>query len=71
VCYRPLNKSIPGNGAGNSKGDPPTEAAEKFGIGGRTVSKAANVLKKGCGRLQRAARGGRVSGTIPLVGSVG
>jgi len=46
-------------------------AAEKFDIGGRTVSKAANVLKKGCEQLQQAARDGRVSGTITLLGDLG
>ena len=38
-----------GNGATNTKTR--DEAANKFGIGGRTVSKAANVLEKGCKQL--------------------
>lgn len=39
-------------------------AAKKYGIGGRTVSKAANVLEKGCKQLQQAVKDGRVNVTL-------
>jgi len=53
-----------GTGAGLKSGDTRDEAAEKFGIGGRTVSKAANVLEKGCKQLQQAVKDGRINVTL-------
>jgi hypothetical protein len=44
-----------------ANGDSRDEAAKQFGIGGRTVSKAANVLDKGCKQLQQAVKDGRVN----------
>ncbi len=39
-------------------------AGNKFGISGRTVAKAANVLEKGCEQLQQAVKDGRMVGTV-------
>jgi len=52
--------------AGNRGVDKRDEAAKKFGIGGRTVSKAANVLDKGCKQLQQAVRDGLVHSTLAV-----
>ena len=53
---RPKKDEVEKSGtvAGLKNGDQRDEAAKKFGIGGRTVSKAANVLEKGCKQLQQA-----------------
>ncbi len=47
-------KANSGNVSLNSNGQQRDAAGDKFGITGRTVSKAANVLEKGCKQLQQA-----------------
>jgi len=52
-------KIIGGPGAPNRKNR--DLVGDKFGLGGRTVSKAKNVLEKGCKQLQQAVRDDRIT----------